>query len=68
MTSRRQCVGRKNGLSIDRVEKIDTEGKVVAIWFEVIDSDGNLLGSFDTVVEANDFVENYQPEPPLPSF
>jgi hypothetical protein len=68
MTSRRQCVGGKNELSIERVEKLDTEGTVVAVWFEVLDSDGNLLGTFDTVAEANDFVENYQPALPPPSF
>lgn len=68
MTARRFSVGGKNGLSIERVEQLDTEGTVVSVWFEVLDSDGNLLGTFDTIAEANDFVENYQPTPRPPSF
>lgn len=68
MTARRVCVGGKNGLSIERVEKLTTEGKVVSVWFEVLDSDGNLLGTFDTIAEASDFVDNYQQAPRPPSF
>ena len=68
MTARRVSVGGKNGLSIERVEKLDAEGTVVSVWFEVLDSVGNLLGTFDTIAEANDFVEDYQPAPRPPSF
>ena len=68
MTTQRKCVGGKNGLSIECVAKLDEQGIVVEVWFEVFDSDGKLLGTFQTLDEAEDFVEKYNPEPPSPSF
>jgi hypothetical protein len=58
-------MGGKNGLSIECVETIDNQGSVVAVSFEVLDSCGNLLGTFDKLGEAEDFIEKRQPRSKL---
>jgi len=66
MTTQRQRVDGKNGLSIERVEELNEQGVITR--FEVFDSSGNLLGTFDTLDEAEEFIERYRPEPPSPTF
>ncbi|NNM69352.1 MAG: hypothetical protein HKM00_05220 [Gallionella sp.] len=68
MTTQRQCVGGKNGLSIHRVEKLNDQGIIEKTWFEVVGSSGSLLGTFDTLHEAEEFIEEHQPTPPSPTF
>ena len=61
MNMRSSEVGGKNGLSIVKVEKLNSKGEVVSVSFEVYDSGGNLLGTFNTEGEACAFAENYTP-------
>ncbi len=53
-----KVVDSKNGFSINEVTKTDENGKVISINFEVCDSDGNVLGSFDDIGKAKEFIES----------
>ncbi len=53
-----EVVDRKNGFSINEVTETDENGNVISINFEVCDSDGNVLNSFATIAEAEQFIES----------
>lgn len=66
MITRRLSLGKKKGLSIERVENLNDDGYVLKVSFEVFDSDGSLLNTFGTLGEAWEFVNDYGPDSSFP--
>jgi hypothetical protein len=66
----RKTLGSKSEFSLVQVDELDENGNVVSTSYEVVDSDGNLIGRFGSLKEAQDFLKTVlpqEPEPPRPS-
>ncbi|ASK56265.1 hypothetical protein CEQ48_16355 [Vibrio tarriae] len=64
----RKVLGSKDGLSLVQVNHLDGNGVLVRVSYEVCDADGNVLGEFSSIGEAQEFIKGYRPEPPGPTF
>jgi hypothetical protein len=57
----------KDGLSLIQVNHLDENGNVILVNYEVCDEDGNVLGEFNSIEEAQEFIKTHRPEPPRPT-
>ncbi|PIW60817.1 hypothetical protein [Shewanella sp. CG12_big_fil_rev_8_21_14_0_65_47_15] len=64
----RKALSSKNGLSLVQVDHLDGNGDVIRVSYEVCDANGNVLGEFSSIGDAEEFIKNYRPEPPRPTF
>ena len=63
----RKTLGSKSGFSLVQVDELDENGNVVSISYEVVDPEGNVIGRFGTLKEAQDYLKTVMPpEPPQP--
>jgi hypothetical protein len=66
----RKPLGKKSGFSVVQVDELDANGNVVSTSYEVVDPNGNVIGRFGSLKDAQDFLKTVlpqEPEPPRPS-
>ncbi|WCH21107.1 hypothetical protein [Aeromonas salmonicida] len=66
----RKTLGTKSGFSLVQVDELDENGNIVSASYEVVDPDGDVIGRFGSLKEAQDFLKTVlpqEPEPPRPS-
>ena len=63
----RKTLGKNSGFSLVQVDEVDENGNVLSTSYEVVDPDGNVVGRFGSLKEAQDFLKTVlPPEPPRP--
>lgn len=64
----RKTLVSKSDFSLIQVDELDENGNIVSTSYEVVDPDGNVIGRFGSLKEAQDFLKTVlPPEPPRPS-
>lgn len=64
----RKVVGFKDGLFLVQVNHLDGDGVLVRVSYQVCDADGNVLGEFSSIGDAQEFIKGYLSKPPSPTF
>lgn len=63
----RKTLVSNSSFSLVRVNEVDENGNVLSTSYEVVDPDGNVIGRFGSLKEAQDFLKTVlPPEPPQP--
>jgi cytochrome oxidase Cu insertion factor (SCO1/SenC/PrrC family) len=66
-TESRTTVGGKRGYTIEKVVVTDEDGNVLSESFELYDPDGNLIGTYPSLEEAEEALdEEIGQRPPTP--
>ncbi|MFM5739425.1 hypothetical protein ACET6T_11925 [Aeromonas veronii] len=66
----RKTLGTKSRFSLVQVDKLDKNGNIVSTSYEVVNPNGDVIGRFGSLKEAQDFLKTVlpqEPEPPRPS-
>lgn len=60
----RKKLESNSGFSLVQVDEVDKNGNVLSTSYEVIDPDGNVIGTFGSLKEAQDFIKTVLPPKP----
>lgn len=63
----KKTIANKNGFTLVEVTEFDEQGNVLRIKYEVYGPDGELLESFATLEDAEEYFESVTNERPTPS-